>query len=139
MNNPFALWTSMIDAGRMMSETAGASNAVIASRSGTIAEAAYNPLAADHHELARMVSEKSTAFARAGQSLANDWSGMQGDLLAQAQALGSIWLGGFASPRAAGAIIARSQRINERAIASGIRALRPIHATATANKRRLKV
>ena len=138
MNNPFALWTSMIDAGRMMSETADASNAVISSRSGMIAEAAYNPLAADHRELARMVSEKSTAFARASQSLANDWSGMQGDLFAQAQALGSMWLG-FASPRAAGAIIARSQRINERAIASGIRALRPIHATATANKRRLKV
>lgn len=138
MNNPFALWASMIDAGRMMSETADASNAVIASRSGTIAEAAYNPLAADHRELARMVSEKSTAFARAGQSLANDWSGLQGELFAQAQALGSMWLGGFASPRAAESIIARSQRINERAIASGIRALRPIHATATANKRRLK-
>ena len=139
MNNPFALWTSMIDAGRMMSETADAANAVIASRSGTIAEAAYNPLGADHRELGRMVSEKSTAFARAGQSLANDWNGMQGELLAQAQALGSMWLSGFASPRAAGAIIARSQRINERAIASGVRALRPIHATATANKKRLKV
>ena len=50
-----------------------------------------------------------------------------------------VWLRDFASPRVAWAIIVRSQRINERAIASGIRALRPIHATAIANRRRVKI
>ena len=140
MNDPFALWTSMMTAGRMLGETAGAANAVIASRSETIAAAARNPLHADHRELNRMVSEKGTAFTSAGTSLATDWSAMQGDLLAQAGAIASMWMSGrLPSARETGALMSRSQRMSERALASSIRALHPIHATATANKRRLKV
>ena len=137
MSNPFALWTSWLKAGRMMSETMVASQAVISSRSETIAAATRNPLEADVGELGLMVSEKSTAFAKAGKSLASDWSQMQNDLLAQASAFGSLWISGPLMPGKALAMVARSQRINERAVASGIRALRPIHAAATANKRRL--
>jgi hypothetical protein len=138
MNNPFALWASMLNAGQMISETAEASGAVIANRSGTIAAAARSPLDADHRELGRMMSEKSTAFAKSGASLAADWTRMQRDLMAQTQALGAFWLSGrLPTPGAAAAIIARSQKINEAALASGIRALRPIHATATANQKRL--
>ena len=138
MNNPFALWSSMLNAGRMMSETAEAAQAVIASRSETIAAATRHPLDADTRELNRMVSEKGTAFASAGASLASDWNGMQSDLFAQAQAIGRLWMSGhLPTPRATGAILARGQRINERALSSGIKALRPIHATATANRKRL--
>lgn len=137
MNNPFALWSSWLNAGRMVGETLDAAQAVISSRSETIASATRNPLDADVNELGLMVSEKNKAFTTAGKSLASDWGGMQSDLMAQAQAFGSLWMGGVGMPGTAMAMIARSQRINEQALASGIRALRPIHATATANQRRL--
>ena len=84
------------------------------------------------------MSEKSTAFAKSGASLAADWSKMQRELMAQTQAISALWMGGrVPSAKATAAIIARSQKINEAALASGIRALRPIHATATANQKRL--
>jgi len=137
MNNPFALWSGWLNAGRMVGETMDAAQAVISSRSKTIAAATRNPLKADVTELGLMVSEKGKAFTKAGESLASDWRRMQGDLLAQAEAFGSLWLGGPLMPGKAMAMLARSQRINERAMASGLRALKPIHATATANKRRL--
>ncbi|MEO5810473.1 MAG: hypothetical protein ABIR51_10550 [Sphingomicrobium sp.] len=138
MNNPFALWTGWLRAGRMVGETIQASHAVIAKRGETIAEAARDPLAADHAELTRMVAEKGAAFAKAGTSLAGDWAAMQADVAAQMRAMSAFWLGGrLPSAAAAGAMIDRSARISQRALASGVKALRPIHATATANQRRL--
>ena len=136
--NPFSIWTDMLKAGRMVGETLDASQSVIASRSGTIAEATRNPLKADTRELNMMVAEKSKAFAKSGAILASDWTRLQGEMFAQAQALGSLWISG--RPPSFGAvqsIAARSQRIGTRALSSGVRALRPIHATATANKKRL--
>jgi hypothetical protein len=137
MNSPFTLWSSWLTAGRMVGETMDAAQAVISSRSETIAAATRNPLEADVAELGLMVSEKSKAFAEAGESLASDWTRMHGDLVAQAEALGSLWMTPLL-PGKAMALLARTQRINQRAVASGIRALRPIHAIATANQRRLR-
>ena len=134
VNNPFALWSSLLNAGQMVGETIDAAHAVITSRTETIAAATRNPLKADVTELDLMVSEKSKAFAKAGKSLASDWQRMQCDLMA----LGTMWIDGPLLPAKAMALMARSQRINEQALASGIRALKPIHATATANQRRLK-
>lgn len=136
--NMFSLWTDMMRAGRMVGETLDASQSVIASRSETIAAAARSPFDADHRELNRMVAEKSSAFARSGAIMASDWTKLNGEMFAQAQAFGTMWMSGrLPSARAAKSIAARSQRIGTRALGSGIRALRPIHATATANKRRL--
>ena len=136
--NVFSFWFDMMKAGRMVGETLDASQSVIASRSGTIAEATRNPLNADTRELTRMVDEKSSAFAKSGAILASDWTKLHGEMVAQAQALGSLWMSGRPpSFGAAQTIAARSQRIGTRALSSGVRALRPIHATATANKRLL--
>ena len=136
--NLFSLWADMLKAGQMVGETLDASQSVIASRSETIAEATRNPFEADHGELNRMVAEKSSAFAKSGAIMASDWTKMSGEMVAQAQALSSLWMSGRPpSFGAAHAIAARSQRIGTRALSSGVRALRPIHATATANKRRL--
>ena len=134
MNNPFALWSSWLDAGQMVGETIDAAQAVISSRSETIAAATRNPLKADVTELGLMVSEKNKAFAKASKSLASDWQRMQRDLMT----LGTMWIDGPLLPGKAMAMMARSQRLNEQALASGIRALKPIHATATANQRRLR-
>jgi hypothetical protein len=117
----------------MVGETLDAAQAVIASRSETIAAATRNPFKADVTELSLMVSEKKTAFTKAGKSLASDWERIQRELVA----LGTMWVNGPLLPGKAMAMMARSQRLNEQALASSIRALRPIHATATANKRRL--
>jgi hypothetical protein len=136
--NLFSLWADMLKAGQMVGETLDASHSVIASRSETIAEATRNPLTADTRELNMMVAEKNSAFAKSGAILANDWSKLQGEMVAQAQALGSLWMSGRPPTfGAAQSIAARSQRIGTRALSSGVRALRPIHATATANKKRL--
>ena len=123
----------MLSAGQMVGETMDAAQAVISRRTETIAAATRNPLKADVAELGLMVSEKSKAFAKAGKSLASDWQRMQRELMA----LGTMWVNGPLLPGKAMAMLARSQRLNEHALASGIRALKPIHATATANKRRL--
>lgn len=136
--NMFSFWSDMMKAGQLVGETLDASQSVIASRSETIAEATRNPLKADTRELSMMVAEKSQAFAKSGAILANDWTKLQGEMLAQAQAIGSLMMSGRPpSFGAAQSIAARQQRIGTRALATGVRALGPIHATATANQRRL--
>ena len=139
MINPFRMMTDIMKAGRMLSEMLNATNAVVANRGETIAAAANDPLRADHRELALMVTEKGHAFAKSGATMAGDWMSMQSDLMRQSQAIGSIMLSGQVPTfAAAGAIIDRAARINQRALNSSIRALKPIHAAATANQRRLK-
>lgn len=136
--NIFSLWTDMIKVSRMVGETLDASQSVIASRSGTIAEASRNPFKADTRELTMMVSEKSSAFAKSGAIMASDWTKLSNDMIAQAQAIGSMMLSGRPpSFGAAQSIAARQQRIGRTALSSGLRALRPVHATATANQKRL--
>lgn len=137
MVNPWVEWQRMIRAGRLMSETLNASQQVVEHRHKTIEDALSDPFHADHAELGRMVSEKSAAFGAAGASLAKDFFTMQADWQAQAQAIGQIMMGRMPGPRATGAMIARSQRIGSAALASSIRAITPVHRTATANAKRL--
>ena len=139
MIDPFRLMTDWMKAGRMVGETLDAAKAVVAHRGETIAAAANDPLRADHRELTLMVTEKGHAFAKAGSTLAGDWAAMQSDVWRQATAIQSMMLSGrVPSLAATGAIIDRGARINQRAFTSGVRALKPIHAAATANQRRLK-
>ena len=139
MIDPFRLMSNWMKAGRMVGETLDAAQAVVAHRGEPIAAAANDPLRADHRELALMVTEKGHAFAKSGSTLAGDWAAMQSDVWRQATAIQSMMLSGrVPSLAATGAIIDRGARINQRAFTSGVRALKPIHAAATANQRRLK-
>ncbi len=137
MTDPWREWHRLMRAGTMWGETLSASQAVVGHRSKTIEAALANPLGADHAELGRMVSEKSSAFGEAGASLARDYFAIQSDLSAQATALGRMMLGQIPTPRATQALMSRSQRIGTAALASSIRALAPVHRAATANARRL--
>ena len=137
MTNPWTEWMRMVQAGTMLSETIDASHLVVSHRKKTIEAALHNPIGADYLELTRMVSEKSTAFAAAGWSLARDWVAMQADLGAQASALGKVMMGEMPTLRAARAMIARAQRLSGAAVGSSIRAMTPVHRTAMANARRL--
>lgn len=135
--NPWSEWQKMWRAGTMVSETLAASHQVIGHRQKAIEEAVSDPLGADHAELGRMVTEKGAAFGAAGVSLANDWWAMQGDISAQMMAIGKIMAGRAPGPRATQAMIARGQRIGSAALASSIRAMIPVHRTATSNAKRL--
>ena len=137
MTNMWTEWQKMWRAGTMLSETMTASQAVVEHRSRTIEDAMSDPLGADYNELGRMVSEKATAFGAAGASLSRDWLAMQRDWGAQVSDVSAMMLGKLPSPQKAQAMMARSQRLGNAALASSVRAMTPIHRTATANQRRL--
>ena len=139
MLDPFRMMSDWIRAGRMIGETLDAAHDVVAHRHAKIATAAADPIGADMSELTLMVVEKAPAFAKAGSTLAADWAAMQSDLWRQTTAIQGMMLSGrVPSLATAGSILDRGARINQRALASGLRALKPIHAAATANQRRLK-
>ncbi len=137
MINPWIEWQKMVRAGTMMSETFSATQAVVEHRTRTIETAMNDPMGADLVELGRMVSEKSAAFGAAGMSLSTDWFAMQRDWNAQVNDLSAMMLGRMPGPGKAQAMIKRSQRLGSAALASGVRAMSPIHKAATANQRRL--
>ena len=96
-----------------------------------------DPLGADYAELGRMVSEKSDAFGAAGASLSHDWLAMQRDWSAQMTDMSAMMFGQLPGPRKAQAMLARGQRLGSAGLASSVRAMTPIHRTATANEKRL--
>ena len=137
MINPWFEWQKMVRASTMLDETFSATSAVVAHRSKTIEQAMSDPLGADYVELGRMVSEKTAAFDAAGASLSRDWLAMQHDWTAQFTDLSAMMLGQLPGPRKAQAMMTRGQRLSGAALASGVRAMTPIHRAATANKKRL--
>lgn len=137
--NPFALGQALFDQWVAIGETLTASSAVIASRSRTIDTALRTPLKADLPELARMAPEKMLAFSRSGASLAQDFAPMQAMLAAQwGELLAIASRGGWARFQDYERLTTRAYAIMALAIASGSRALQPIHASATSNQRRLR-
>lgn len=138
MYNPWAGWNAMMKAGTMLGETLDASRRVVNARQGTISNAMSDPFHADHRELTLMVEEKADAFSLAGTALANSWFSMQSDVAAQAMAVGGMMMSGkILSAKVTQALAARQVRIGDAALRGSMKALRPIHAAATANARRL--
>lgn len=150
MLDPFTFWTRMMDAtlelsrtGQRVSETLAASHEVIGVRSGMIRTALQSPAGADYVELGRMVPEKVEAFSQAGTAVAAEYWAMQADLLTQARQIGAMALKG--RPPTAAELhamtarnIAHGMRAIERSVALGAEAVKPVHARATSNARRLR-
>ncbi len=137
MVNPWLEWQRIVRAGTMLNETLTATQRVVEHRSRTIETAMSDPMSADYFELGRMVSEKTAAFGAAGASLSRDWFAMQRDWNAQLADLSAMMLGQLPGTRKAQAMVVRSQRLGSAALASGVRAMTPIHRAATANQKRL--
>ena len=137
MINPWIEWQRMVRAGTMLSETYSATQRVVEHRTKTIEHAMSDPMSADMVELGRMVSEKSAAFGAAGASLSRDWLAMQRDWNAQLNDVSAMMLGRLPGPGNAQTMVARGQRLGSAALASGVRAMTPIHRAATANEKRL--
>lgn len=143
---PFEFWADMwrcgaiaAETGLKLAETAQASQAVVKSRSATIAAAARNPLAGDYAELGRMVPEKVAAFTEAGIAAWGDLQWIQAQALGNWQMLARIALAGRAPTTAeASAITARTVGMAKRGARAGGKALAPIHRGATSNARRLR-
>ena len=137
MTDMWREWQRLMRVGTMWGETISAASTVVGHRSKTIETAMNNPFDADHVELGRMMSEKGTAFGAAGASLARDYFAMHADLSAQTAALGKMMMGQIPTPRAAQAMLSRTQRLSSSALSSSIRAMTPVHKAATANAKRL--
>ena len=137
--NPWLIWSLNVRTARMALETLDASAKVIGRRSGILSAAARNPLTADYAEIGRMVSEKVSAFSAAGRTAAGDCSTLQHLWLKELSGLGvapswNVVDGMGEAARAA----SRSAKLVERAGGTMLRAMTPIHSTATANAKRLK-
>lgn len=132
------IWTDAARTGLQFWETMAASAVVIDRRMPMIDAGMRNPWTADHVELTGMVTEKATAFAKAGDSLAHDMAAMQ---TLWFQVMQDAWSIGTAGRLpSAGKIAAgndRAMRLAAGMIGAGGRALTPIHAKATANAKRL--
>ncbi len=135
----FALATSALKFWTQFGEAAAASGTVLAKRGAILDEAMRNPLGADHAELGRLMPEKLSAFGRSGNALLGDMIAINQLALTQMQDIAAVTLRGRL-PK-----MADYQQIGDRAIAiatlmasAGTRALQPIHATVTANARRLR-
>jgi hypothetical protein len=150
MLDPFTIYTRLVAAGtemlhtaRLGSETADAAGEVIARRMAMMGEAARAPLGGNYAELGRMVPEKVEAFSSAGAAMSGAWWEMQSACLAEIQHWGAMagrarvptiaeWWAQGARNTAFGL------RMVELAGDVGAKGLRPIHAAATANAKRLK-
>ena len=120
-----------------LQETALAAHHVIGHRSRTIDAAIRNPPAADIGELNRMVAEKLSAFGQAGSAWTEDWLDMQADLLAQGRDMMLLCTSWPPSSAVIERIGRRGAKLSVKMSTAGGRALKPVHATATANQRRL--
>lgn len=136
--SPWTFGHSMWRNAVAMQETAAASDAVIRHRSASLDTAMRNPLNADVAELGKMVTEKMQAFSQSGLSMTNDIMSLQSDCFAQMRDLTAVAMSGRPpSAKVIGRMGRRSSRILLKMTKAGGRALAPIHATATANQRRL--
>ena len=85
-----------------------------------------------------MVPEKVTAFGKAYQAMADDLVALQADMVAQSWDMVAMLGGGTAANAATKRMSQRGARLATALSVAGGRALKPVHATATANHRRLK-
>lgn len=149
MLDPFTAWSRLMSAaseisrtGQRASEAITASSDVVSKRTDLIAAAMCSPLTGDYAEFSKMVPEKVEAFSKAGSAMAHEWWSMQSAFMTEMQHLGGLFLRG--RPPTLGELAELSSRTTtyfvrnvERVAQFGGRGLAPVHATVTANSRRL--
>lgn len=150
MLHPFTFYFRLVSATFDMMATAqrgtemlDASQQVIAKRTAMMSDAARSPLDGNYRELGRMVPEKMHAFAQANAAMAGDWWAMQSMFLSEFRHAASLATKGHLPTffELAGLSSRNSMiglRIFEHVSAMGDKGMRPVHAVARANARRLK-
>ena len=149
MIDPFTAWTRMAEASASMaqsawrlSETMTASGDVIDRRTAMMRSAMADPLNANTAELGRMVPEKIAAFSTAGNAMMAGWLAWNEAVLEEMRHLMLMAARGrMATPADWMALWSRGASFGiaatERSARTGAAALRPVHAKATSNARRL--
>lgn len=138
--NGWALWTlpwSMAKLTADWTETMLSARDVIDARVPKIAEAWINPIAADHRELSRMVTEKMDAFGQSHRAATKAHSSLVRASEANARALGRLSGGELLSFGEWFKIVERNFEIATALAVLPATALAPIHARVRANARRL--
>jgi hypothetical protein len=151
MFDPFAYHRRLVAAAfgiaataQRASEMASASQDVIARRSEIMAHAARSPLTGNYAELGRMAPEKLEAFSSAVAAVAQDYWEIQASIIKESRYFWRQTMNGRApTTTELSAMVSRAVefplRTLERLSAMGDAGLDPIHATATANAKRLKL
>jgi len=151
LGNPFLAWA---DLAWKIGETSMASAQVIAHRTTRMAVAGPMPNASDCHEFAQMGQEKYEAAAESAQAFTAHLTTMNlkfGARVFRQLVTGTAALMSLASSRNVGQFVARQASLTQTLSRSTItalelsdstailarRSLKPIHARATANARRL--
>ncbi len=149
--DPFLLWSRLA---MKTLEMSTAATQVIAIRTARMAAAGINPGPADQREMSRMGTEKVDAFSRAGSAIANGAIPVVADMAGQAfRSAMDLYLATthLASSRTLPQTMQRQRALTHvlmqhspavhhgSAAAARLahRALEPVHATATANAKRL--
>ncbi|OYY91315.1 MAG: hypothetical protein B7Y45_03295 [Sphingomonas sp. 28-66-16] len=149
MLDPFTYWSRMMAVSFDMAQTAlrasqtmSASRDVIDKRTDMLRSAMSDPVHADHAELGRMVPEKLAAFSSAGNAMIDGWLAWNRALMEETRHVGAMAMRGRA-PTASEwmALAARGQAFGLTAAESSARVgaatLKPVHAKAVSNAKRL--
>jgi hypothetical protein len=151
LGNPFQAWT---DLAWKIGEMSMASAQVIAHRTTRMATAGPLPSARDRQEFSRMGQEKIEAAAESAQAIAAQMTAMSSTIATRAFGhwmRGSAALMSLAASRSVGQFVTRQAKLAQAVSRSATTAfevsdttarlarhgLKPIHARATANARRL--
>lgn len=124
--------------GRDMAEMMLGAQRVVAARMPTILSAMQNPIAADHAELKRMVSEKVGAFNASGRSVAAAGDAVHRAADANARALGRIAGGGVLWPQDWMRLAERNLAALAALAALPTTTLAPLQSGVRANDKRLR-
>ena len=149
MFDPLTYWSRMMGVSLDLAQTAiragqtmSASGKVIDKRTGMMRAAMTDPLHANHAELSLMVPEKIAAFSLAGNAFVDGWLTWNRAVMAETQKVGAMAMRGRApTPVEWLALASRSNAFALKASERGARvsaaALKPVHAKAVSNAKRL--
>lgn len=140
IENSLALWMWPMTATKFATdwfETLTSAQTVVDARLPMIAAAWTNPFTADYRELMRMTTEKSAAFGRSQRPVAAAQDKVRRAGEANARALETLSRGRGLGLGEWASLFGRNLEIMATLAVLPVAVLAPIHATATANARRL--
>lgn len=140
VKNGMTLWMWPLTAAQLASdlvETMTRARSVIDARMPMIAAAWTNPFTADHRELTRMVTEKTSAFGQSQRSISSAQEKVRRASEANARAFLQLSGGGWLGWSEWTQVLQRNLEIATTLVMLPTAILSPVHSKATANARRL--
>ncbi|MDO6414107.1 hypothetical protein Q4F19_06920 [Sphingomonas sp. BIUV-7] len=139
--NAMALWMWPLNSLSLlndMSETVSSAHSVVVARLPTIADAMRQPWTADHVELSKMVSEKTSAFAVSGRAVTAAGETLLLAAEANMAVMGRLFSGAALWPSDWMRIAEQNLAATAAVVTLPALALAPIHRTVVGNDKRLR-